>query len=512
MKHKGFYIVLCVLTVILLAFPAVQQHAKLFKFGPLGGVVESAERPRLSVNTFMDGSFQQQEDQYLSENIGFREPLIRCYNQLCWSLFRKVQNKTIFVNDDNWLFNDFTIKHHYRQSVYDFGDSNEAIVKKMEASTLMLFQLQEVLKEYGISFFVCLTPGKDMVCEEHLPEVQGFNRPPGVWAIDFFPPIFDSLGINYLNLSDYYLQIKDTVSYPLYLKSSSHWSNLAASYTADTLFRYMEALTGLNLHDLCYSEPYLAPTRTPDADLEIVLNLMRPIETDVNTYVTVTPDNDTTAVTPRWLVVGDSYFKGFQYNLPLDQLFDSHHFWYYNSTVYDDPLHKNVSQVDWLYELLSTDIVMLIYSPSNLFDLNRQFLSKALFNLYYEDNQVKAMLEYVKQTIRNDTVWYARIEQRAKESGQDVDEALEGDAYYMLYDFPGYYFQEFNEAKVPTCRNSRINKLLSQINDPERARFRHEMMSNPEWLDSVRKKAVDSNITVEEAMERDIDWIFRKNN
>ena len=117
MKHKGFYIALFVLTVMLLAFPAVQQYTHMFKLRPLAGATVVTERPQLNVRTFMKGDFQRKEDQYLSENIGFRELFVRSYNQLCWSLFRKVQNKTIFISDDNWIFNDFTIKHHYGQSV-----------------------------------------------------------------------------------------------------------------------------------------------------------------------------------------------------------------------------------------------------------------------------------------------------------------------------------------------------------------------------------------------------------
>ena len=510
MKHKGFYIALFVLTVLMLAFPAVQQYTHMFKFRPLAGATVVTERPHLNVKTFMKGDFQRQEDQYLSENIGFREFFVRSYNQLCWSLFRKVQNKTIFVSDDNWIFNDFTIKHHYGQSVYDYGKTNEEVIEKMRSSSLMLRQLQELLKEYGVSFFVCLAPGKDMVCEEHLPEVKGFDRPPGVRAIDYFPPMFDSLGINYLNLSDYYMQIKDTVSYPLYLKSSSHWSNLAAAYVSDTLVHYMERLSGLNMHDLRYSEPYQAYTRVPDADLESLLNLMYPIETNTYTYTTVILDDDSTAVKPRWLVVGDSYYWEFQYNLPMNQLFDSYHYWYYNSTIHNDPLHNNVRQVDILNELLSTDIVMLIYSPCNLYDLNRQFLTNALYSFYFDEVKIKAKFEKLKQDIRSNAPWYAQVEENAEDLGKTLEQSLDDEARYMLYSFPGYYFQEFKTAEVAACRNPRIDQVLSRLNDPERVPYRKEMLSNPEWLNAVKEKAKASNITIDEAIERDIDWILQR--
>ena len=285
-----------------------------------------------------------------------------------------------------------------------------------------------------------------MVCDQYLPKVRDDERLDAVRAIDFYPPLFDSLGIHCLNFSDYFLQIRDTVSYPLYYKSSSHWTNLAATYLADTLIHYMESLSGLNIHDVSFSEPYLSWNREPDNDLETVLNLMYPIETNYYSYVNVTLDDDSTAVRPKWLVVGDSYYRGFQYNLPLDKLFASHHYWRYNSTVYDDPLHDNTTEVDLLRELLSSDIITILYTPCNLFDLNRQFLTQSVSCLC--------------------------------------------DANGVL--------------------NPRIDKVLNEINDPVRDRYRQEMFRNQEWLESIREKAKRSEITIEEAMERDIDWLLNQ--
>ena len=509
MKHKGWYIALFALTVVLLALPMAQQYGKWFEFKPLNGVTLTAQQPKLTWKGFMDGTFQRQEDQYLSENIGFREPLIRCYNQLTWSLFHHCSNASIFIGDDNWIFNDFTIRHFYGQSVYDFRNSNEDAIEKMQSDAQMLYLLQNILQEYGITFFVCLAPEKDLVCKEHVPKVKGFTRPPGILAIDYYPPVFDSLGINYIDFSSYYMAIRDTVSYPLYLKSSSHWSNQAAVIAADSLFRYMEALSGLNLHNLAIGEEYLDQTHFLDSDLEDVMNLMWPIESGLNRYNKIAVENDSSAVKPRWLSVGDSYYKGFLFNLSLDLFFDSYHYWYYNKIVHDDPLHNDVQEVDLLRELLSSDIVMLIYSPSNLFDLNRGFLTRSLFELFFDDNAAQGMLEKIKQDIRNTPQWYASIEQKALSAGVDVEQSLEENAQYMLYNTPNLYFEEFNASEVPTRRNSRIATLLSEIRDPERERYRQQMLHNPEWLDLIREKAAKAGVPVEEAMEKDIDWLIQ---
>ena len=464
MRKKALYITLFALSVALLTLPAAQQHAQLFKIKPLNGATVTTKQPQLSLKTFISGEFQKQEDKYLDDHIGFREPLIRCYNQLTWSLFRKTQNKTLFINHDNWIFNDFTIKHHYGQSMYDFRNSNEAMLEKMQADAIMLCLLQNVLKEYGVPFFVCLAPGKDMVCEEHLPEVAGFTRDPGIRAIDYYPPVFDSLGINYIDFQNYYMAIKDTVSYPLYLKSSSHWSNQAAVIAADTLFRYMEALGGFNMHNFSIGEEYVDKTHYLDSDLEDLMNLLWPIETTVNRYNRISIDTDTTAVKPRWLAVGDSYYQGFLYNLSLDSIFETYHYWYYNKIVQNDPLHKDVQEVDILKELLTSDIVMVIYCPSNLFDVNRQFLTRSLFELFYDDDVVQDKLDNVKRRIRNSEKWYASIQKTAGDRGVDVEIVLDENARYSLYTSPSSYFDEFKSTEIQQCRNSSVVKVLDEIN------------------------------------------------
>lgn len=444
MKKRTFYTALFVLTVALLFFSPIQQYLKIWKFKPLAGAVVASEHPKFQLKSFMKGDFQTQTDNYLSENIGFRECFIRTYNQLVWFLFHKSNNETIFVGKDGWLFNDFVMNHYKGKAIYGFVKDEEEMVRKMMADAQRLKAVQTALENYGVSFFVCIAPSKDMVCDQFLPKVKDDECVKTVRSVDFYPPLFDSLGIHCLNFSDYFLQIRDTVSYPLYYKSSSHWTNLAATYLADTLIHYMESLSGLNMHNVSFGEPYLSWPHEPDNDLEVVLNLMYPIDTNQYPYVNVILDNDSTAVRPRWLVVGDSYYRGFQYNLPLDKLFASHHYWRYNTTIYDDPWHGNTSEVDLLRELLTTDIVTVLYTPCNLFDLNRQFLTKAVS---------------------------------------------------CLCDANGN-------------PNPRVSKVLGEINDPERESYRQEMHRNQEWFASIKEKAEKWGVSVDEAMERDIDWLL----
>ena len=68
---------------LLLAFlfmPMTQEHFSLFKVKPLNGVNYKTEEPKFTLASYSDGKFQAQLEDYISENFGFREFVIRLYN------------------------------------------------------------------------------------------------------------------------------------------------------------------------------------------------------------------------------------------------------------------------------------------------------------------------------------------------------------------------------------------------------------------------------------------------
>ena len=77
---------------------------------------------------------------------------------------------------------------------------------------------------------------------------------------------------------------------------------------------------------------------------------------------------------------------------------------------------------------------------------------------------VKDKLESVKQRIRNSEKWYASVQKTATDRGVDVELVLDENARYSLYSSPSSYFDEFNSTEVPSCRNSRVDKVLEEIN------------------------------------------------
>ena len=255
-------------------------------------------------------------------------------------------------------------------------------------------------------------------------------------AIEYVPEAFAKNGINYLDMCSWFEQIKDTVSYPLFPKTGTHWSNVASMHVADTLIRYMEWLSGKNMPNIEVGAMYPSEPIRPDNDLEKIMNLVGPIKPNQNYYAKVDIVPDSTAQRLKLISIGDSYFWNFSYTLPMDSLFSSHPYWYYFSTVYFDPEHNNVKQLNLVKEVDSADLVMIILTSNHLYNFNQGFLSsmeKALSNPYPE------IVEDILLKMEANDEWYQSLKEKAERQGKSLDAVMREDAVYLIKSDPEKY-------------------------------------------------------------------------
>ena len=369
---------------MLFAF-AIQQQTGLFKFKELNGVVDSSPRPEWTWHNFIDGGLQDSTEAYLQQNFGFREPLTRFYNQTEWTLFRYSQvaeDQRIVITPDNWIFEPWTVEEYYQSHAYQHAKDSLEMAEKLEYEAQRLLRLQQQLEPYHTHLFVALLPGKELVCGEHMPKNTQYFFEKKITAYDFYRKRFKELGVNHIDLGEWFVQMKDTVSYPLFPQTGTHWSNLAAIYATDTLIRYMEHLSDSNMVNIITGDIFQR-TLKPDADLESLMNLIWPLQKQPNMLTTATYDFDTTAWRPRLITIGDSFYWNILNFTPVWDVFKSVPYWYYFSTAYfdDDDLkvtHK-ISDLDVLQEVIDADFVMLAYSTLALYKMSNGF-SQSLLN------------------------------------------------------------------------------------------------------------------------------------
>lgn len=442
MKNNGLYITLCAILMALFALPIIQQAFHPFKVKKLHGVVEATAKPEFSFRNYKDMSYQSQLEQYVSERFGFREPVIRTYNQYLW-LFRKTYSADVVVGKDKWLYGKRSIYDHFRQEAYFHAESNEALIKKLDHSIARLKRVQRELDKRNTKLFVLICPSKDIICPEHLPENGNYVMSDGIRAVEYVPKAFADKGVNFLDLNAWFEQIKDTVSYPIFPKTGMHWSNVACMHACDTLFRYMEHLTGKNMPNITIGQAYPSKTISPDDDLERILNLIWTIKPNQNYCADVEVVPDSTAQRLNLITIGDSFFWNIAHTMPMDKLFERYPYWYYYNTIYYDSEHKNVKEVNMVKELNRADVVMILLTANHLYDFFGGFLNRVITCFAQPDPEtLERILEGIMQKMDANSVWLQSLQEQAAQKGQTLDEVKRANALYVFKQNPEKYLTD----------------------------------------------------------------------
>lgn len=442
MKRSLVKTVLFALTAVLLSAFAIQKNTEVLSFSPLEGVFVHPPRPDWSFKTYRSGAYQSQLESYLKESFGFREPLIRLYNQYLWDFYRKTHvsiDQLVFGKDD-WLYEPGAVGDHYQRQFFFFAEDSAKMASMLSKEAQRLLQLQEVLETHGTHLLVCQVPSKDLIYPEYLPADQDTNYigQPRISPRFFNEEEYTRLGVNHLNLEQYFLQMKDTADFMLFPKTGTHWSRYAALFAADTLIRYMEHLGDVNMKNLVFEPRELDDPRGADNDLERLLNLQRPIRKPKYYYADCITDDDTTAIKPKMIVIGDSFWWTVAVQLPLNDIFSIVPYWYYNSTIYYDSRYNSVSQVNLADELLTADFVVLSYCATQQYRMNDGFTQQALEALGVEGAAMDSTERYEREVqhvigdiIANPNAMKS-IREKASLHNKTVEKTVRDDAAWIV--------------------------------------------------------------------------------
>ena len=458
--RKHFHKILFISIIAVLILFLFQTVTGFVTLKPLNGATTEVEKPKLTLKSYADCSFQDNVENYCRAHFGFREWLIRLYNQYIWSCFKETNNTTVVRGKGNWLFEEEHVRDHYESMMYKYTNNTAEMRTIFETEVQRLWKVQELLKEHNIHIFVVINPSKNIIYPENLPKNTTYNRPEGLRAYDYYKKRLDELGVNYIDFVPVFKKLKYSVDYPLFPETGTHWSNIASVYAFDSILRYMELLGNQNLINLEMGNKHQAETRSPDNDLELILNLASPIKSNPNLYVDVAARKDSTAIKPNFLTIGDSYYWNILNNIPLKDIFQTYPYWYYNSTIYGDDNHTTVLQVDLEKELMRHDYIMLIYNPLTLYEFSSYFLPRALLHLCYDKTSIDSMARDLVKTISlyNQPLYY-EAKQVAEKTKKSLEDVLYDDALYLLRIEPEKYFKDLDGNKLPSTRNKNLKAI-----------------------------------------------------
>lgn len=550
--------VLFSLVILLLAAPMVQQNTGLIKTNRIWGSYDDAVKPELNKNSWFSGSYQEQIQKYIDQNIGFQSFMIRLYNQLYYSVFNQARANGVLIGKENFLYEKVYIDALLGT---DFI-GEEKIGQRVERIEL----LSDSLKKKGIPLLVVLAPGKGTFFPDHIPgKYQAKNK--STTNYEVFKKELDNSDVLHLDFQEWFLNMKDDAAHPLFPKNGIHWSQYGEYLALDSLLAFLQGqhngyTPGIDLKNIETDKK----ARGRDTDIELAMNLLYKNSDFEMAY----PQYNFTQSSPddsiRILTVADSYFNYlFKEVMNKNKAFNGSQFWYYNQQVFSGKSNGEtyVKDLNITREVLKSDIVILLSTDANLYRFPFGFEDQLYYDMFIKNKRLNQFVAAINNSeelrskinkyaskknaevsealldiaaglhkyerdfirknkiydyenkIRNDNNWLESIKKKAASNNISIDEAIKADAIYMVdVEIKKAIDNETDYLCFEPDRDLLVKnpKYLDQLLDYylNVNAYMEKIYSTPEWIESVQKKARQNNISIEKAVQLDAEYMVQE--
>ena len=533
--------------LMLLFLPMLQTHVLHIPLKPLNGVTIETEKLDFNLESYRSGDYAKQKEAYLGEHFGFREPVIRLYNQYLWDFYKKTYAHDVVAGKQGWLYTPESVRDYYGTEMKRWQHSPKAARQHFDREVKYMNRVRNILKEYDVELLAFIAPEKSFLYPEYLPDREHdtttFN------ACAYFLHRFEECGFPCIDMTEWFGLMKDTVNYPLIPQTGAHWV-FPAVYAADSLFRFMGNLKGIELPKLTIGELHESDNHGADNDLEQLLNLSLPIRKHYGYSPTaeVSVKSKSTSVKPKVLFIGNSFMWGITNQVPMREVFDDVEFWYYFSTAYSgEDLTETTPVLDLnlLEKLLDFDYIVWFTTGNQLNKGTNGFAQSAILTLGVDDSIRQAYIDRIADTIhtvstdsirrkeaitilhnhpeiipelndetltsqnrnipyakvtkdiRKDSTWMAALEAQAFLRTATMDQMLHAEVDRIKAGKP-LYRDQAEEIRFSLQCQEEVKQRISRIPD------------NEDLMEIIREKAINKNKPLDKAIEDDAIWITRE--
>jgi hypothetical protein len=422
-KKNWFKIGFLAIILLTLFVPLKRNVLFFIKERPLFGSYEFSEEPTFSLNDWFSGGFQEKYSNYFNSSFGFRNSLVRIFNQTQYSLFKKTSAKDTQIGRENYLFEGGYIR--------DYMGYNFIGEDKITAQLQKIKVIQEELKQDSISLFVAFAPGKASYFPGYFPSKYDTEKKT-ISNYLYYTQKCKELDLNYIDFNSMFMKHKTQSDVPIFPKGGIHWGEYAVAVSLDSLSRYLEEKRKINIPRLEMVAPiYYDTLRKEDRDISDAMNLL--IELDY--YKMPTPqykvkqeEND---VKPRLLIVGDSYGYGLTNSPIIHEQYSNVEFWYYNKEIKSGKKNHGILIEDIIVknEVKRFDVILLLSTETNLYKFDFGFSES------YRKSPESELENKIKKVIRNikkNKEWLEEVKNQGKENNMTVDESLRKNAIFVI--------------------------------------------------------------------------------
>lgn len=376
MISKTLYRILLGVIVILFLLPIIQRNTDWIAFKPLKGEYYAHQKPKITLQSWLSGSYQRKMDQYCTDSFGFRNPLVRTVNQIDYWAFNEANAQYVVIGKNNCLYETPYIEAHLGMDY--LGDSI------IQDKVYKLSRLRDTFNTMGIELDIVLAPGKASYHPEFIPDYY-FQYQKSETNYDEFKTAFEKQDITYLDLHQWFRSKKKATVHPLFPLTGIHWSKYGMVLATDSILKYWDSQYPDSLARLDWSLPKETTTTTSgsDADVEDGLNIYTQLPHFEMTYPLYDMQHKG-RYKPKTAVIADSYYWGL-FDIGLSTIAcDSGEFWYYFKQVYPQSFENNylLENVDLKPAIESKDRIVILQTDATLDRFGFGFVEQA-YDLYF---------------------------------------------------------------------------------------------------------------------------------
>ncbi len=354
-------------------WPVVQKEAARFQAKQLGGEDPYSAKPVFWWSQWFNKSFQKAQENHVKNENPLRPFAVILKTQLDYSLFDDLPHANILSGKDGYLYTKTGCEAHVGKT-YNGGEAIAAISDK-------LHYIIRYYADRNIPFLILMPPAKPTIIPEYMPDFYQ-NYPIDSTNRMGFRHAFEQRGIPFMDF-EYLKDLRDTCTYPLYSKGGLHWSYYTMAMVTDTILGHWNTVLDHAMPLLHWRDSivWTSDLRGPDKELVVGANFYKDPTLAAMPYPQMRYITDSLHQKPRALVVGDSYYKlMYDYGIPDGIFAEGSTFWYYNREIHP-PMRKDgqqlsLDQLDFLAEIESRDLVMLVVYEANLDRFAFNFIEK----------------------------------------------------------------------------------------------------------------------------------------
>jgi hypothetical protein len=461
----------------ILFLPMIEQKTGWVRVGPLRGQGDPASYPSFTLRDWFSDKFQPQFNQATEDHVGFRSWLIRLKNELEFAVYNKANASGVISGKDRYLYESDYIRSYTGRDYLGTYFWNQKFNR--------LKKVSDTLSQLGVRLAIVLEPGKATYYPEFIPNRYFRFSSDHSNYLAILARAKDA-GIPLLDLNRYFREKKPSAPWPLFPKGGIHWSTGGMVVAVDTLLDYIDKTLEIPVPDLVIDGVDRSDSlRNTDGDLAEIMNLIWEPLHPVMGYPRYHFVKRDTARKPRVLAISDSFFFNILNAGIPSQAFANEAFWYYNKSIYPDTwtTPTDTSSVDIPKTVEGMDLVLIMVTERFYHRFDWDF-TDVLYQHYFPESPKEYRYDYMRGIVRN-YVWFDDIQEQADFSGQPMEKKLYDNADYL-------FWLDDQAGKIPH----------------DLGYYRMNILKDPEWMKKIRDKAEANQITVDEQVTRDAQWML----